>query len=663
MITVTIAGVDRSAYIDWESLTVEQQVTSQVDTAQFLVKKYGTKTYTPALGDSIQVQDGSTKIFGGTIVRVDNEVKAGGLTYLSVTASSHEYTLDRYLVVREITDQTPRYVLNTILSEFVNKKTKSIETGESTETWTQEAATIAANTTKGQYLSGSQARKFTATASNSATARRENTLDLTAYSDMTAAATGDIIKFFAYVDNIANLASIRIRCGSDTGATYTNYFEATVLAAALSTGWNEIAIAKTDFAATGTPSWADCKKRQYHVTASAAGTVNVTIDDVRLVQAATYFAQTGVQDADDITIGSVKLNYEQASEAIKQVAEAIGNDWYIDPDRVLYFYAPASIPAPFSLTDGSQNFVWDSLKISQDISTVKNQIYVRGGEYQGTSADYDQIADGTALNFRSPYRIKNISVTVAGAAKTCGVDNLDDPTAFDCLYNFMEKTLKFAAGSKPTTGQTVRMSGNPMIPVIVKRGDSVSIAQYGTFEHVIIDKSITTLQGARDRASTELRDYRDGLTEGEFDTDTSGLRAGQTISIDVTARGISDTYLIQSLTFACKSPTAFNYSAKVVSTRTFGIIEYLLAQVKAERKQIAIGENESVDLVQDMSETATVADTWTDDADLIGKTETVSPTDSVNSALNKSLTFVYAPYATPWAGAERIFVLDGSPLG
>lgn len=662
MITVTIAEIDRSLWVDWESLEVEQQATNQTDSARFLIKKYGTKTYSPTIGDAVTISDGATKIFGGTVVRIDDEVQAGGLVFQSITAVSHELSLDRYLVVREITDKSARYILNAVISEFVNKKTKSIETAEATETWTTEAGTVAANTTASQFIAGEQSMKLTAATSNVATARVERTIDLTTFSDGSAAAAGDTVKLFAYVADISHLTSIRIRCGTDAGATYTNYYEATVLAAALTSGWNEIAIPKTSFTEEGAPDWSDCKKRQYHVTANGAGSAVVSFDDIRLVETDTYILQTGVQDADTPALGSVKFNYEQASEAIRQIAEAVGNDWYIDPDRVLFFYAPASIPAPFSLSDTSLNFVWDSLKITRDLSTIKNQIYVRGGEYQGAATDYDQIADGTALNFRSPYRIKNISVTVAGAAKTCGVDYLDDPTAFDCLYNFMEKTLKFAAGSKPTTGQTVRMSGNPMIPVIVKRGDSVSIASYGTFEHCIIDKSIITLQGARDRASAELRNYRNGIIEGEFKTDTTGLRAGQSIAINVTSRGISDTYLIQSLIFTTKSPTEFGYTAKIVSTRSYGIIEYLLTLLRNERKQITIGENESVDLVQDISETPTLTDTWQDNGYLESLTETVTTGDAIVSEIDKTIVFVYAPYATPWAGDERIFMLEGSEL-
>ncbi len=661
-VIVTIAGVDKTSLIDWESFTVEQQVTNQIDSAHFTIKKYGTKNYAPTEGDTVLISDSGVEIFGGTILNVANNVK-GTLTVFDVTAVSHERTLDRYLVSREITSQPARYILNTIIADFVNRVSKIVDSGETTETWTQEDGTVATTTTTGEYIYGSQGKKFTATVSSTATGRSASSVDLSKFDDGSAFGNSDLFKFWVKVDNANNLASVRVRVGCDSGSTYTNYYEATILVAALANGWNEVTIAKSAFASHGSPSWDSVLKRQYRVTASAGGTVNVCIDDVRLVQAMTYFSQTGVDNADSPILGSAKFNYEQVSDAIKQIADAVGNDWYIDPDRVLQFYQPSTISAPFSLTDSSQNFIWDSLTTTDDLSTIKNQVYVRGGEYQGSNTSYDQTADGNALNFRSPYKIKNLTIAVNGVSKTVGIDNIDDPASFYALYNFEEKNLKFPIGNKPANGDVVNMTGNPMIPVIVKRGDATSIATHGVFEHVIIDKSITTLQGARDRAAAELRNYRDTLVEGGFKTDTVGLRAGQTISIAITSRGINETFIIQTLTYTMKSPTEMYYEAKLVSTRSFGIIDYLLTLLRNERKQIDINDSESVDLVQDIAETVTTTDAWTQKT-TNAQAETITPSDSESDGLNQNTIFVLAPYThANFADTKRAFILDGSPLG
>lgn len=661
-ITVTIAGVDKSSGIDWATLTVEQVVTSQVDAATFSLMVHAGKTYRPAIGDTITIDDGATRIFGGTIVRIDDSIEGGLLTRLSVSCVSHERTLDRFLVVREFTSVSARYMLNGIIDEFVNQPGKEIDLGESTETWVQEDGTLAANTTAGQFIQGSQSEKLTATSSSTATARRANTLDLTKFSDASVSTTADKIKICAYVANVANVASIRIRFVSDSGATYTNYFEATVLAASLVTGWNEIIIAKSAFSSTGSPSWANCLKRQYRVTASAAGTAIVSIDDVRLISSGA-FTMANVKDADFPTNGSAKFNYEQATSAIKQIAEMMGNDWYIDADKDLHFFAPSTEQAPFALTDTSANFNWNSLEFNTDSALIKNTIIVRGGEYQGNSDNFDKIADGTQLNFVSPYKIKNISVTVGGSGKTVGVDNLNDPASYDCLYNFQEKTLKFKSATLPSAGQVVRMTGNPMIPVIVKRGDPTSIAANGIYEFLIIDKSINTQQAARDRASAELFAYRNSLVEGKFTTDTTGLRAGQTLGVTITARGINETYVIQSIYFRTKSPTEFVYDVKLVSTRSFGVIEYLLGLLRDQKKTIVISDSEVIDLVQDIVETITPTDSWSQGTQ-DSSAETMTLNESPNDGLNQGTIFVLAPYVpSGFSDTKRPFILNGSPLG
>lgn len=658
-LTVTIASVDKSSSIDWDSLMVEQQLTSQVDTATFRIKKYGTKTYSPSLGDVVTITDGATDVFGGTIVRIEDMIQAGTLTVLSITAVSHEHTLDRYLVTREITNRSARYIINTIFDEFVNRVLKSIDTMESTETWVQEDGTLAADTTNGNFIAGEQSRKLTATAGNTATCRRETTLNLTLFDDGSAAGTGDVITFWFKVDTPANFSSLRVRFVSDAGATYTNYFETTISATPVA-GWNQARVLKSAFSSTGAPSWSNVLKRQYRVTAGAGGSLNVQIDDTRLVQATTYFSQANVNDADSPFLGSVKFNYEHVSQAIKQIAEAVGNDWYVGTDRNLHFYQPLTEAAPFALTDTSQNFIWNSLRINKDTSTIKNRIYVRGGEYQGTSTTFSFVADGTQKTFRSPYRIKNISVTVNAVAQTVGVDNLDDPASFNCLYNFMEKTLKFAVAPGAVA---VAMTGNPMIPVIVKKGDPTSIASHGIYEFLIMDKSIITVQAGRDRASAELRSYRDTLTEGSFTTDTSGLRAGQTISVVISARGISDDYIIKSVAFRTKTPSAFFYDVTLVSTRSFGIIEYLLTLLRNDRKQIQINDSEEIILAEEIAETATIADAWTQ-ADRNAQTETITVTDAEQDALNHGTIFVLTPYVpTGFADTKRPFIMDGSPLG
>lgn len=683
-----INGTDRTANVDWRTLEVEQQLTNQVDTANFGILKHAAKTYAPSVGDTVYIaytidegslltEDGNTltaedgsalandvaiyDLFGGTVTRIDDVIEAGLLTRLSVQAVSYERALNRFLAVRELTSQSARYMINTLVDEFVNTVTLALDLGESGETWTQEAGTLATDTSTGNYIEGDQSRKLTATASSTAAARAASTLDLTTFADSTASTTSDLITLHFKVDDPSNFTSLTVRIVTDSGATYTNYFEY-IITSTPRTGWNQAVIAKSAFTEVGSPDWSSIEKRQYTIAANSGGSLNVWVDDVRMVQS-TAFTQQNVQDADDLTLGSAKFNYEQMSDCLKQIAEAVGCDWYVDASRDIHFFAPATEPAPFGISDTSNNLSWNTLRVRQDSNSLRNQVYVRGGEYQGTSTDYSVVADGASETYRSPYRIKNISVTVGGVSQTVGVDFIDDPASYDCLYNYQEKTLKFPAGSPPSNGSTIVMTGNPMAPVIVKKSDPASISDHGVYEYVIVDKSITTKQGARDRASAELTAYKNALVEGSFETDTGGLHAGQTISIAITARGISGDYIIQTLTARPKGPASLNFRAEIVSTRTLGIIEYLLGELRKDRKQIVLNDSEVVDVVQDIGDSLSVSDSWAE-AGTNGQTETVTVGEVEQDDIDHGTVFVLTPYSvTGFSDTKRLFILNGSPLG
>src|SRR5258708_1683602 len=58
-VTVTLAGVDHTGDIDQRGLQVQQILGAQRDTATLIYKKYGSKSYTPTVLDTVLIQDGA----------------------------------------------------------------------------------------------------------------------------------------------------------------------------------------------------------------------------------------------------------------------------------------------------------------------------------------------------------------------------------------------------------------------------------------------------------------------------------------------------------------------------------------------------------------------------------------------------------------------------
>lgn len=119
MIQVLINSTDRTSQVVSDSLQVEQVLTSQVDTARFRYRKYGSRSYTPAVGDNIEIYDGSTKIFGGKLLKISEGVLNGadGLEY-DIDCVDHTYELDSLLVAKSYTNETIQDIIADIIASY-----------------------------------------------------------------------------------------------------------------------------------------------------------------------------------------------------------------------------------------------------------------------------------------------------------------------------------------------------------------------------------------------------------------------------------------------------------------------------------------------------------------------------------------------------------------
>ena len=332
----------------------------------------------------------------------------------------------------------------------------------------------------------------------------------------------------------------------------------------------------------------------------------------------------------DITVDYIAFNYEPFSKCLQRLAELVGYDWYIDYDKDIHFFAKESNVAPFNLEDDNDTYVLNTLKIKRDSSQLRNVVYVRGAEYLADPITISLIADGEALTYPTSYKFTGISVTVDGVPQTVGIDNITDPTTVDVLYNFNEKILRFKTATKPAATKVIAISGTPYVPLIVEARDQPSIDQYGKFEFRIIDSSIKTKVAARDRGKADILSYGDTLNEGGFTTRKKGLRVGNYINIQSTVRGLDEDFVINRIAIKERNLEEFWYEVSIVTTKTYGVIEFLQKLLMADDRKIVIQEDEVVDRL------------W-------------SASDSIPSFLETTITFDYE--SGPW------YVSPGTPTG
>jgi hypothetical protein len=206
------------------------------------------------------------------------------------------------------------------------------------------------------------------------------------------------------------------------------------------------------------------------------------------------------------------------------------------------------------------------------------------------------------------------------------------------------------------------------LPVIVKLKDQSAIDAIfsaeaggdGRYEYLVIDKAINSKEGARERALAEIRTYGETLSEGEFETETSGFKAGQHVRINSTIRGLDEYFVINRVVSIMKTPSTMRYRISLITTKTMDFIAVMKKLLLAETKKIEIKAGEVLDTVESASEVMTITDSVVA-ASATENDETLTLTESfTNQGLDFGTQFVLGPQVP--STTKRAFVLDGSRL-
>lgn len=310
-----------------------------------------------------------------------------------------------------------------------------------------------------------------------------------------------------------------------------------------------------------------------------------------------------------VTIDQISFNYIQISQAMKQICDLTGRNWYIDYDKDIHYFPLTTNAAPFNITSASANYT--NLTIKKDNSQLKNRVYVRGGTKLSDETTYTTKGDATKKKFVLPDKPHDVTVQVNGVTKTVGIKNVNT-TGFDWYLNFQEKYLEQDAGGGTLSAtDTLTVLYKYDIPILVAVENTPSIAQYGQKEFAIFDKTIATTQAARDRASAELTDYANSIVEGSFITYEDGFKSGQYININLTEYDLNDDYIVQKVVARSMGAGRFEYEVALASAKTMGIIRFLIELLEANKNLVELDDSEVVDELLAVTD-ALLSDSLTD---------------------------------------------------
>jgi len=326
---------------------------------------------------------------------------------------------------------------------------------------------------------------------------------------------------------------------------------------------------------------------------------NVTADVIFRDIVAKYcpdFTVNGVQTGAPI-IEYKLFDYVYPSEAFKQLCQYTGWEWQPDYYKDLKFFNPQSLAeaAPISLERGA---MFTNFRHSIERQGLRNRVYVRGGTMLSDPFIYEVKADGISRIWNLPHKPHEISMKVSEVVKSVGIENVSTEANFDYLMNFQEKYVRASIQTvTPVDGATMQFTYKNDIDVITIAEDVVSqqtIAAVqggnGVYAYSIVDDSLTTIEAAEAAGNADLREHANPRVNGSFDTAMQSLapnknwQPGQLVTIDLQDRGISNTFVVQSVVLSPEKNGFWSYRIQY-GGRMFGIADFLKALVSAQQQK------------------------------------------------------------------------------
>ena len=315
-------------------------------------------------------------------------------------------------------------------------------------------------------------------------------------------------------------------------------------------------------------------------------TAHDIIEDIVANFSGTGITTTNVEDDLSAVVTEIFFNNIAPSEAIQQIAELFGKEWYIDAEGDIHFFSKFAEEAPFDITDTNGKIINQSLQIRKDYTQIRNSILVEGGKEKSSSTATDSfVGDGTQHTFSLSREFTDIAVTVNAVSKTVGIANVDTFATKDCLYDFNLRSLQFNPASPPANGHAIVVTGKYYFPINVRFRESISIGLFGERQFFIQDSSIKSRSDAIERASAEITAYASQLNEGSFTTYESGLKAGQKININSAALGVNEDFVIQRISASYRKEDQMLWNVEIVSVKTYELIDLLAQIIRGSRRE------------------------------------------------------------------------------
>lgn len=314
-------------------------------------------------------------------------------------------------------------------------------------------------------------------------------------------------------------------------------------------------------------------------------------------------------------IQKIKWNYSTAAAVFDDLATLTGWAWWIDPNRVLQFQPRGAIGAPFTI--GSNNA--RKVRVQRTTEIYRNRQLIRAGKELTTSRTDNLVGDGTRKTFTLSYPVGEAptSITVGGTPQTIGIRGVE--TGKDWYYAIDDPNISQDDGAAAVTaGVTVAVTYRGQYPILIQAQDDGEIASQaalgggaGVFEAIDDRAALNSIDAAQDAANGLLRRFGKIPRRVSFETDTSGLRAGQLLTMAFAPHNVSGSWLIDMVSCSDRNGSELVWTIEALDGESIGGWEAFFGELARTGRVIEFRENEVVVLLRSPSETITLSDSAT----------------------------------------------------
>ncbi len=444
-----------------------------------------------ALGDKV-----GELIFGGVVARVADE-NLDILANIEYTVTGVDYSkiFDKKIINDSWADVDSRYIINDFLNTTVNYQSTLDNMSYANATairavWIEADDGGNPNVDTADFLEATSAGVFAWTFSGGTAnwAAALTSKDISGFVGALSGAPtkGRLMGWFKTSDQ-SKITTLKIRVGSSA----SDYAEFTFTLRA-TTDWQYHDLPFTGATIVGTPDWTATDAAKLVITETGNGTIKWNGLRVNSDGSFTMYNVEPTPTFDDLRSPQIK-----PMALINQMAKVWEFVWYIDYERDIHFKDKENDPAPFEITDTSNNFT--NLQIEVDASNTGNRVIVRGGELVSTST-YRQAFNGN--NAQREWILKNKFANL--------VILVDDNSATDTAEAGTNTTTVNATGHGLVTGDYIvnRTRGNAVREITRVTDDQFTVeavasqASGDTFSKFTITKTIG-IEGLADETTVQ----------------------------------------------------------------------------------------------------------------------------------------------------------------